>query len=591
MFNRCLTAAVLAAGIVLVAAAARAAQPTELKAFFRAGQTFITFKESDAAKYNLYRSDKKIDDLKAATLVCALPKNSGQYELEVQRKVAAGIAKKPLYNSRYIIEDNPSADPAKMLPEGVGLAVVTPKQAGTAFYAVAAVGAGGEPEAALAPGNSLQAGVAEKAEAPGAVLVWQGEIKDKDGKPAGQQRVYCHWMDTADWNPQPTGGYAFNFGVGVPEGKQARGVCMFLHGFSGYYGLHGPEQGMVSITPGDPHQAWFYGHRDASGQKVVNYSQRRMVMTVDVVLRHLKSEGVEVDANKVYVHGGSMGGTGGNLLGARNGDVFAAVLASKGAVDHNRNGGWTGDAANRLWGTKEQNLPTNEGPKVWDHVNLIQWHLANVKQETAFFLDAHASNDESVPFGAVPEYYAALQKAKRPFAAVWGPWGHSGFEDPHWPNHEWWGVFTFNKDESVPAIGNCSSNDEPKPGSKGEINTHVEWSSRECKFDKEADKAKAVDLPDRWEMSFRSCNFRRSQSQKKDVDEQTADITPRRCQKFRPQPGSKCRWENWSWADPAAPKKVADGTVTADEHGLVTAPKFVIAKAGLGNRLVIYPEK
>lgn len=583
----------VAAGLLVLAMAApaRAAQASGLRAFFRSGQTFITWKESGAAKYNLYRSDKAVTDVKAAKLIATVGKGSSTYPLEVKRKVAAGITRKPGYNSRYVIEDNPGADPAKMLPADMGLFVYTPREAGTFYYAVTAVSADGEENTRLSDANRLTRGVAEKREPLGAVLVHRWELKDTQGRPAGQGRLYCHWMDAAEWNPGPYGGYALNFGVGVPAGKKARGICMFLHGFSGYYGWHAPPFGMVAIVPGDPQQTWFYGHKDASGKSIVNYTERRMLATIDVVVRKLKSEGVRVDTNKIYIHGGSMGGTGGNFLGARYGEVFAAVLASKGAVDHNRNGNWTADAQRRLWGKRSQKLPTGDGANVWDHQNLIRWHAENMEKETAFILDAHASNDGSVPFTAVPEYYDALQKAKRPFAAVWAPWGHSGFEDPHWPNHQWWGTFQFNKDESVPAIGYASSSDKPVPGGRGEINTHVEWSSRENDFDKNSNRDDLVDEPRRWEICLRSCNYHRSQSRKKNVDKQTADVTPRRCRKFKPRPGQKFKWENWSCADPANPNKIAGGAVTADKHGLVTVEKFEINRAGWGNRLVIYAEK
>ncbi|KPK82930.1 MAG: hypothetical protein AMJ81_08830 [Phycisphaerae bacterium SM23_33] len=583
----CLAAAALAPA----GAAARAGQARDLKAFFRSGQTFITWSESDAARYHVYRSDRKITDLPTARRIATVARGSSTYPLEAQRKVAARITKKDGYNARYVIQDNPTADPARMLPADTGLWVHTAREAGTFYYAVTAVGPDGAEDISLSDANRLTRGVAEKPQPIGAVLLYQWEHKDKDGQPAGQGRLYCHWMDAADWNPGPTGGYAFNFGVGVPAGKKAQGICMFLHGFSGYYGWHAPPYGMVSIVPGDPHQTWFYGHKDAAGKKVVNYTERRMLLTIDFVVRQLTAEGIQVDTNKIYTHGGSMGGTGGNFLGARYGSVFAAVLASKGAADHNRNGNWTADAERRLWGTRSQKLPTEAGVNVWEHQNLIKWHLAHVGVETAFILDAHASNDGSVPFTAIPEYYEALQKAKRPFAAVWAPWGHGGFEDPHWPNHQWWGTFQFNKDESVPAIGYATSSDPPTPGGRGEINTHIEWSSRENDFDKTTTRDDIVDSPDRWEICLRSCNFHRTQSRQKDVDRQTASITPRRCQKFKAAPGRKFHWENWSCADPAEPVKIAEGTVAADEHGLVTVEKFQINRAGWGNRLVIYPEK
>ena len=34
-------------------------------------------------------------------------------------------------------------------------------------------------------------------------------------------------------------------------------------------------------------------------------------------------------------------------------------------------------------------------------------------------------------------------------------------------------------------------------------------------------------------------------------------------------------------------KKVAEGDVTADKHGLVTVPKFTVGRKGWGNRLVL----
>jgi len=571
-----------AAGLVLAGAAAAFAasaageQATDLKAFFRDGQTFITWTESGAAKYHLYRAGRRIDDLKAAERVAVVPPGSAAYALEVKRKVLAKAAGKPGYGARYIIRDNPKADPAGMLPAGTGLHVHTAREAGEFFYAVTAVGKDGAEDASLSDANRLAAGVAEKVGPVGAVLVHEAPDVDKKGRTRGVKRVYCHWMDAADWNAEPDGGYAYNFGVGVPAGKKARGVIMFLHGYSGTYGVRGPTRDLVSITPGDPHQTWFYGYRDPTGKRVVNYTERRMLMTLDVVVRRLRSEGMTIDTNKVYILGASMGGTGANFLGARYGDVFTACIASLGAVDHNRNGKWTPTAERRLWGKRSENLPTNEGTGVWDHQDLIKWHLANVGAETAFMLDGHGSNDGSIPFAAVPDYYDALQKAKRPFAAVWGPWGHSGIHEPRWPNHQWWGTFQFNKDESLPAVGWATSNDDPRTKRGGQINTKVEWSARENDFDPKSTADDVVDAPDRWACCIRSRAGR-----------QTASITPRRCRRFKPRPGQKLRWENLSCADPANPKKVAEGTVTADKHGLVTVEEFAFDKPGWGNRLII----
>ena len=74
------------------------------------------------------------------------------------------------------------------------------------------------------------------------------------------------------------------------------------------------------------------------------------------------------------------------------------------------------------------------------------------------------------------------------------------------------------------------------------------------------------------------------------ADTAAADVTIRRAQAFKPKPGQKVRWENLDCSDPAALKKLADGEATADDHGLVTVPKFVIGKKGWGNRLVLTAE-
>ena len=70
-------------------------------------------------------------------------------------------------------------------------------------------------------------------------------------------------------------------------------------------------------------------------------------------------------------------------------------------------------------------------------------------------------------------------------------------------------------------------------------------------------------------------------------DTATADVTPRRCRKFRPAAGEKVRWENWDCSDPGKPRRIAEGEVAAAAHGLVTVPAFLIGKKGWGNRLVL----
>lgn len=551
-----------------------AAQVEEVQALHRSGQTFVTWRECiGASAYLIYRSTMPIEAPGEGELVATVAPGSSIDPLERARNnPLAKFTGIPGYGSRYVIQDNPEGDPARMLSVDTGIFVHTPQVAGEAHYAVLAIDQAGDVLDGFGAGNRAAA-VREQPDLPGAVLLFKRDLTNSEGVPIGSQRFYQHWMDANDWHPGPTGGPAYIFSVFVPP--KPRGLVLKLHGYSGNYATATPKQDMVAVVPGDPAQSWFYGYRDASGEQVVDYTMRRILLTVESVLRMLEAEGLAVDRDKLYVFGGSMGATGGSFLAAWHGDIFAGAISSLGAVDLRRNGDWVGDAERRLWGARAQNLPTRDGYRVWDRLDLIRWHRAHPEVETAFILDGHASNDRSIPYVPIPEYYAALQEARRPFAAIWGTWGHNGTHDPHLPNHRWWGTFQFNKDESVPAFGSASGNDDPL-SPKGQINVTLEWSARENDFAPGSIEDDILDQAQRWEMNLRST-----------AGDQTADVTPRRCQRFRPVAGRHYRWGNWSYADPRQPVQVAAGVVQADRHGLVTVPRVAIGARGWGNRLVI----
>ena len=551
-----------------------AAQVEEVQALHRSGQTFLTWHECcGASAYRVYRSATLIEapgeGVLLATVVAGSSADPLERALEYPLAKLTGIAG---YGSRYVIHDNPDGDPARMLGVDTGIFVHTAKEAGEAHYAVLAIDDDGAVLDGFGAGNRAAA-VRERVEIPGAVLIFKRPLTDNKGVPIGSLRFYQHWMDADDWHPGPTGGPAYIFSVFVPP--KPRGLVLKLHGYSGNYAAATPKQDMVWVVPGDPAQSWYYGYRDASGEQVVDYTMRRMLLTVESVLRILESEEVAVDRNKLYVFGGSMGATGASFLAAWHGDIFAGVISSLGAVDHRRNGKWVRDAEKRLWGARAQNLPTSDGHQVWDRLDLIGWHRAHPEVETTFILDGHASNDHSIPYARIPEYYAALQEARRPFAAIWGTWGHNGMHEPRFPNHDWWGSFQFNKNESVPAFGSASGNDDPS-SPEGQINVTLEWSARENDFAPGRIEDDILDEARQWAMNLRST-----------AGEQTADVTPRRCQRFRPEAGHNYRWENWSYADPQQPVRVSAGEVRADRYGLVTVPRVAIGAKGWGNRLTI----
>src|SRR5205814_2355839 len=120
-------------------------------------------------------------------------------------------------------------------------------------------------------------------------------------------------------------------------------------------------------------------------------------------------------------------------------------------------------------------------------------------------------------------------------------------------------------DRTLPAFSNCSLDDDPGNGDPnhgaraGQSNLYLYWSD-----------AKIADQPDRWAMDLLLAGDAPK-------DSCTVDVTPRRCQQFKPRPGAKLVWSSTALAS----GKVVDyGQVVVDSWGVVTVPKVVVSKRG-----------
>jgi len=584
------------AAILLIAIASTAApllaesQVTDVKAFCREGQTFITFKELDdvkGEKYAIYRFDSDPWEIQSqlGKKVGEVPEDSGAFQAEQRVKCLEAKTKIPGYNFRFIIRDNPDNDPKAQLPEGVGLFVRTVKQTGKSYYGVVPLIDGKEDAARIGSVGP----VAEKVELPGAVLVWKS--------PAGTGLVYTHWMDGETWDPFNEGN-AYNFGVGLPpkyNGTDPLPVMFYGHGMGGTYVApdSAPYVKSLWIWHGDKSGSWFLGAMNRKKDRVVNYAEQRVRWSAKWLAAGRANQPWKVNMRYVNAHGHSMGGTACNAWALRMGDIFCTTVNSAGATIHHRNRVWVNQAS-RLWGPVKTNLPLHDlryeikdgrlnvtdtkVSGVWDYQNYAKWSLANMEKETAYLLISHGKRDGSVVFEPVPDFLDALQKSKRPFAAQWNMRGHSW--SGYGTRNSSWGGFKIAIDETVPAFANASNNDDPRKDDTGTINGKLEWSAPGNDFDKNSADDDIVDSAGMWAMNVRSL-----------AGPATVDVTPRRCQKFKVAPGKSCSWENQDCSDPKNPKKIDGGTVVADEHGLVTVEKFKVGQAGWGNRLVIRPAR
>jgi pimeloyl-ACP methyl ester carboxylesterase len=552
---------------------AQAAKVTGLKAFHREGQTFITWTELEdvqGEKYLVYQSTAKVTagNLEKATLLATLPEGTcaNTWELKHRKRGKSAplesLSKTPGYGYRFCIVDNPDADPEKMLPEGTGLFVNTTGRDGSYYYAVMPEG---QPDGMAA----LAEPVEEKVMLPGAVLAW----RSKEGTSA----IYTHWMDYSQWKPFREG-YAYNFGVATPkgyDGKTPLPVEYYGHGMSGGYRTapSAPYIKALWVWHGDKSGSWFFGMMNKDKTKVVNYVEQRVRWSFEWLKAARPNQFFRINPKLVNAHGHSMGGTMCTAFALRLGDIFSLTVSSSGATIHRRNKTWVGQAS-KLWGSVDENLPTLDGTGVWDHQDYAQWSLNNMAQETAFLLLSNGKKDGSVVFEPFPDFIDALQKSKRPFAASWNMRGYSwqGYSTKNGS----WSTFKLRNDESLPALGNASNNDDPRTSNTGTVNGRLEWCSSGNNFDGGSKEDDLVDSADLW-----ACNIR---SLKGDA---TVDVTPRKCQAFKAIAGKQYTWENLDYSDPKSPKSIDNGVVVADKYGLVTVKQFKVGTKGWGNRLLI----
>lgn len=555
-------------------------QATDLAAFHRGGQTFLTWTELAPVgeSYRLYRHDQPITEstLSQASRIAEVAEGSAFYANEASRPGAL--------HQNFIIEDL-----GPELPDGTGLLVWTPHESAPAYYAVTAVVDGLE-NLTLSDANSLPSPVPETDDPPAPVLVWQAD--------SGRGWVFTQFMDYAAWNPT-FDGYAYNYSVGVPSNYDpaaAFPLTVHLDGWGTRYAtLTGSpyEYQTIYVSVDDPHQTWYFGHaldHDYDQQGPVPAAGRIANLTEWRILRSvydaISDPRFTVDENRIYVFGGSMGGSGTLAFATRYPDVFAAAYAVAPMTNYQTCGTyggtpWPNDLIPK-WGALEDNLPVfHTGPYaehlaphddtgVWDWMN----HQATMSGETGRLADempylatAHGNADWIIewPSQGEPWYAIMDEQARR---------GFSGYVLDG-ADHYWYGfvgcgpnlpfeAYVFRKDRSFPGLTGCTLNTE------FDHNRGIEWS---CPWHDFA--GDIVDTADHYELALRivgSSDY---------ADSATVDITPRRLQAFEIAPGQAYTWRN----ETLAGELIAAGEGEADAYGLVLIDDFLVTK--VGTRLVL----
>ncbi len=601
------------------------AQVAGIEAFHRQGQTFITWPENGYtgkffdANYRIYRHTQPIN----------------QYNLD-QAELIAKVTPGSAYNANRsyrsgedhnykIIETDPE------LADGTGLFVYTPDQSGDTYYAVTYVEEGYENRIDFSGSNALSSPVTEQKETPGAVLQ---NFWDNNGDTVQE---FVHFADDSmSYRP----GHGFNFMLNVDSnasptdpvpleialtGRTAnyRQTWVYTGMATIWYSdylpptrnmpLDGVKDGTVfsNLNDGnlyDSLQTWYSGcsstyktQEKLSDGLFVPYTENRILHAIKVA-----KDRYNINDNRIYLRGGSMGGTGSMSLGLKYPDVFASVTSTVGCpnwrlniheIDNNYEvvrEGWRSEA-NRLWGSQEDASFHENGTPVWDWMN-AGWYAKNHMDIDLPFLSLQNGKlDGSIVFFPHVPFYHDYWESKQAFAARFFDSGHSGGSsfDPRFG--------TLLKNESYPALSNVSIDDDPgqihEPSgmtevvtadplvftgdAEGELNGYstIEWSRALKQFSGSDSSDDILDQAELYEMAFR---IEPSASH----TEAAIDITPRKLQQFQVVPFENYYWENKRLSDSQV---IQNGTVTADVYGLITIPGFEVEQTSLGNKLIIIP--
>lgn len=558
--------------IPLVAQQTQSNQAADLKAFFRDGQTFLTWREAtgENTQYRIYRSTSPISSIEGLTSD-SLVAQVGDY---TSLNLMASINRMALSNTRgmykiperkyYVIEEEKAP-----LSDDTGLFVSTARKDEVAHYAVTAVTDGNENR--TAGSNVLKTGIEEKIQAI-------SPVKQND------EVDYVHWTDNVGnaqypaMSPQPS--TAYNFCVHASDGEDLA-LIGILHGALFQYNtpekdryakLDSPEEeGAVRVSLDNPlmrgriegiqvpdtRSAITSGGMSSGRPRGWAGADKRILWTLDWV-----ASKYPVDKNRISLKGESMGGIGSLHMALMYPDYFSAINAYVPVVTGSMGG--PGD------------------------VNPPLFVLSNMKQSVPFIMMTAGRADNIVGWREKLKFSSVMELAQQGFALYWDARQHAYAEvekyPPVWnePNGRQTHLLTsFSLKQSYPAISDLSAMDDPgivnlatrpvdrpaldSPGVGdlvGTINGQVDW---------ETDSI--VDESDRYEMTLKLNEYA-------EVDSATMSITPRRLQNFRPESGQSVRY-----VFEEGEKSLKEGVVRVDQNGLMQIAWAPVTKNGVRMKL------
>lgn len=552
----------LAALAVVAAAHADEPEVTAIKAVHRHGQTFVTWQdvaEGEAGakfRYSLYRSNRPItaDSLDKAELCYQGVLNcSGKLFGHVFNMKDRLDPAKPY----AIIEEG-----GKPLPPWSGLAVHTVRKAGKAYYAVVATDEKLKPMSAIVPGKSATTEAVEEKPAPIQPIKLYDSKERKTyvaqtsitGKKGLSLSVGVHGSQAAGGPAGEWGDYYLYFGtpdMGYRDGLPGVFTVQENRGKDGN-SLHlRPRDAIEHPSGRGAFETMWLGYycipqgADHKEPRYYRFTENRLLWMIDWSIQRYGA-----DPQRVSMGGSSMGGLGSINVGFRHPELFAAVYPSTAPFLW-----WPPSSLVGLQKRDTKALMADGKTLYVDYTNSPKF-AAERHEDMPFLGWAVGRKDPNHNWQEYCDMVKALTANHHGFCFAWNDGGHSEGGQPMNIIQKYYPASKFARDRSYPAFGNSSLDSKLGDGSKddgdreGGISLGFDWKD-------------VGDEDARWSITI---------SNDLAKETMTVDVTPRRCQKFQPKPGTECKWTTSTGGS---------GTVVVDKWGLVTAPRVMI-EAGKG---------
>lgn len=580
----------LCCGLLSASLPVQAATVTKLQAHYSEGQVFLAWQNVSATgqAYKVYRSTvafTSADQFNASTYIGQVRDSSGK---NIRR---SRIEQIPIYY-RWKVNTEP-------LGPNIGLYVVTCTEQGQFYYAVTVLDlATGIEDFTLLPGkNTLTTPVTESVAYP--QPVWQDSVVWNNGDIV---HYYAQFGDNRqNMYRRPfnnVGSFGYNF-FQIRRGQAERyPLFVFLEGLK-KNALKGngldefdniTDCYIISLDDWIPYPngydqdagkttSWIGYHENydiyssnnpvPTSGVVVAYTQHRIIHTIEWARKYLP-----IDTTRIFLVGVSTGGYGALVTAAIIPEKITGVYAIAHPTALKSGDGWH----EQLWGSAATNLKSNvpdmsnpfDSLRIFDLMNTKKLFQKNYNRSLPHIWCVHGKQDGTVGWNDKPSFYDSAQLYKMPVVMFWDRRKHNG-DEAKWLDSETMIPYQMLvSNQAYPAFSNCSANGNPGSGKKndgdnyGTINGLLTWSEvaeTKCSFSARL---------------FLKDYIAGGQMQANQSSTCTADVTLRRLQAFKAQPGRTIYWYNYDDAGVL----VQSGTIISQQGVPYTVPGVNISKSG-----------